>query len=147
MSEHQPPPAPPTPAPGPVPTPDPGPVPTPDPGPVPTPEPGPLPDPGPPLPTPPPDPVDPRVLTRPPIARHRDPPAHPRSGRRFEAAVGNRLLRMTTTTATRTTPAPRTQDDRPRPTSSPTNRGRRPGVVSARPTLAMQRRLVAHLVG
>jgi hypothetical protein len=50
---------------------------------------------------------------------------------------------MTTTTATRTTPTRPEQADRPR-TPRPQNASTGP---SARPTRAMQRRLVAHLVG
>jgi hypothetical protein len=48
---------------------------------------------------------------------------------------------MTTTTATRTTPARPEQDRRtPRPQGEPNG-------PTARPTLAMQRRLIARLVG
>jgi len=50
---------------------------------------------------------------------------------------------MTTTTATRTSPARPEQATRPR-TPRPQNA---PTGPAARPTCAMQRRLIAHLVG
>jgi hypothetical protein len=51
---------------------------------------------------------------------------------------------MTTTTATRTTPARPEQANRPR---TPSRQNAPTCLPSDRPTRAMQRRLVAHLVG